>query len=178
MVEAEPRRNEQSLVAFPLCHVAGYTVPATHLRGGTSILAPAFEPRNWMELVDRFQVTGTALAPTMIDMILRHPDLDGFRLDSLETIGYGASAMPVELLRRAIARFGPIVQSGFGMTELSGNVLIFRKEHHLRAVEGDEHLLASCGVPMSLADVKVVDDASPSVRPVTSARSSCAPTRC
>lgn len=158
MVEAEPRPHGQSLVAFPLCHVAGYTVPATHLLGGTSILAPSFDPGEWMDLVDRFGVTSTALAPTMIDMILRHPEIDRYRLDSLETIGYGASAMPVEVLRRAIDRFGPIFQSGFGMTELSGNVLIFRKEHHVRAIEGDERLLASCGVPMAMADVKVVDD--------------------
>jgi acyl-CoA synthetase (AMP-forming)/AMP-acid ligase II len=158
MVESEPREHEISLVAFPLCHVAGYTLPATHLRGGTSILAPAFEPGNWMELVDTFGVTGTALAPTMVDMILRHPEIDRYSLASLEIIGYGAAAMPVELLRRAMDRFGPILQSGFGMTELSGNVLVFRKQHHVRAVEGEEHLLASCGVPMSLADVMVVDD--------------------
>ena len=48
--------------------------------------------------------------------------------------------------------------SGFGMTELSGNVLTFKKEAHVRAINGEEHLLASCGVPMALADVMVVDD--------------------
>lgn len=158
MVEAEPRPREHSLVAFPLCHVAGFTVPSTHLRGGMVILAPSFDPVGWMKLVDRFEVTGTSMAPTMLDMILRHPDVNRYSLSSLETVGYGASAMPVELLRRAIQRFGPILQSGFGMTELSGNVLIFRKQHHLRAVEGEEHLLASCGLPMALADVRVVDD--------------------
>jgi acyl-CoA synthetase (AMP-forming)/AMP-acid ligase II len=165
MVEAEPRPREHSLVAFPLCHVAGFTVPASHLRGGMVILAPSFDPVGWMELVDRFEVTGTSMAPTMLDMVLRHPDVNRYSLSSLETVGYGASAMPVELLRRAIERFGPILQSGFGMTELSGNVLIFRKQHHLRAVEGEENLLASCGVPMSLADVKVVDDDFNECRP-------------
>jgi acyl-CoA synthetase (AMP-forming)/AMP-acid ligase II len=158
LVESEPASREVSLIAFPLCHVAGFTVPATHLRGGAVVLAPAFDPRGWMDLVDRFQVTNTALAPTMVDMILRHPDIDQFSLSSLERLGYGAAAMPVDTLRRAIERFGPILQSGFGMTELSGNVLIFRREDHVRAVRGEEHLLAACGQPMALADVKVVDE--------------------
>ena len=44
------------------------------------------------------------------------------------------------------------------MTELGGNVLTFTKAAHVRAINGEEHLLASCGTPMCLADVKVVDD--------------------
>jgi long-chain acyl-CoA synthetase len=44
------------------------------------------------------------------------------------------------------------------MTELGGNVLTFPKSAHERAINGEEHLLASCGTPMCLADVKVVDD--------------------
>ena len=44
--------------------------------------------------------------------------------------------------------------SGFGMTELGGNVLTFPKEAHVRAIDGEEHLLASCGTPMCLADVQ------------------------
>jgi acyl-CoA synthetase (AMP-forming)/AMP-acid ligase II len=44
------------------------------------------------------------------------------------------------------------------MTELGGNVLVHSKAAHVRATEGDEHLLAACGVPMPLAAVRVVDD--------------------
>jgi acyl-CoA synthetase (AMP-forming)/AMP-acid ligase II len=44
------------------------------------------------------------------------------------------------------------------MTEHGGNVLKFPKADHVRAVNGEEHLLASCGTPMCLADVRVVDE--------------------
>ena len=37
-------------------------------------------------------------------------------------------------------------------------MLTFPKSAHERAVNGDEYLLASCGTPMCLADVKVVDE--------------------
>ncbi len=158
VIEYEPQPDERNLIAFPLCHVSGYAVPLTHVRGGRIVLTPMFEPELWMQLVDRHEITGTSMAPTMLNMILSHPKVEEYKLDSLRGIGYGAAAMPVEVLRAAIDRFGPIVYSGFGMTELGGNVLTFPKQAHVRAVEGDDYLLASCGTPMCLADVKVVDE--------------------
>src|SRR5206468_7501616 len=118
----------------------------------------AYDPELWMRLVDRHRITGGSLAPTMVNFLLQHPKIREYDLSSLTGIGYGAAAMPVEVLRAAIDRFGPIVYSGFGMTELGGNVLTFPKGDHVRAINGEEHLLASCGTPMCLADVKVVDE--------------------
>jgi len=158
VIEYEPQPDERNLVAFPLCHVSGYSVPVTHLRGGRIVLTPMFEPELWMRLVDEHGITGTAMAPTMLNMVLSHPKVNEYKLDSLRSIGYGAAAMPVEILRAAIDRFGPIVYSGFGMTELGGNVLTFPKQDHVRAIQGDDYLLASCGRPMCLADVIVVDE--------------------
>jgi acyl-CoA synthetase (AMP-forming)/AMP-acid ligase II len=158
VIEYEPKPDERNLVAFPLCHVSGYSVPLVHVRGGRVVLTPMFEPELWMQLVDQHGITGTAMAPTMLNMVLMHPKVREYKLDTLRGIGYGAAAMPVEVLRAAIERFGPIVYSGFGMTELGGNVLTFPKSDHVRAINGEEHLLASCGTPMCLADVKVVDD--------------------
>src|SRR6266508_2005745 len=158
VIEYEPQPDERNLVAFPLCHVAGYTVPVTQVRGGCIVLTPMFEPELWMQLVDEHGITGTAMAPTMLNMVLQHPKINEFSLKTLRGIGYGAAAMPVEVLRAAIERFGPIVYSGFGMTEVGGNVLTFPKSAHVRAINGEEHLLASCGTPMCLADVKVVEE--------------------
>jgi acyl-CoA synthetase (AMP-forming)/AMP-acid ligase II len=158
VIEYESLPDDRSLIAFPLCHVAGYSVPVTHTRGGCIVLTPMFEPELWMQIVDREGITGTSMAPTMLNMILQHPKVGDYSLATLRGIGYGAAAMPVEVLRAAIERFGPIVYSGFGMTELGGNVLRFSKADHERAIHGDEHLLASCGRPMCLADVMVVDE--------------------
>ncbi len=159
VIEYQPQPDERNLLAFPLCHVAGYTVPLMHLRGGLVVLMKAYEPELFMQLVERHAITSSALAPTMLNFLLQHPKIDDYDLSTLRNIGYGAAAMPVEVLKAAIERFGPIVYSGFGMTELGGNVLVHSKEAHIRAINGEEHLLAACGTPMCLADVKVVDDA-------------------
>jgi acyl-CoA synthetase (AMP-forming)/AMP-acid ligase II len=159
VIEYQPQPDDRNLLAFPLCHVAGYTVPLMHLRGGLIVLMKAYEPELFMQLVERHGITSSALAPTMLNFLLQHPKIDDYDLSTLRNIGYGAAAMPVEVLKAAIERFGPIVYSGFGMTELGGNVLVHSKEVHIRAINGEEHLLAACGTPMCLADVKVVDDA-------------------
>ncbi len=158
VIEYAPERDEVYLVAFPLCHVSGYLVPVNQFRGGSVVVTNQFEPEQWMRLVEDHRVTSTAMAPTMLNMVLQHPAVDEHDLSSLRGIGYGAAAMPVEILRAALKRFGPIVFSGFGMTELGGNVLTFPKADHARAASGDEHLLASCGRVMCMADVKVVDE--------------------
>jgi acyl-CoA synthetase (AMP-forming)/AMP-acid ligase II len=44
------------------------------------------------------------------------------------------------------------------MTELGGVVLHLPKSAHVRALNGEDHLLGSVGAPMCLADVKVVDE--------------------
>jgi acyl-CoA synthetase (AMP-forming)/AMP-acid ligase II len=157
-IEYQPMPDERNLLAFPLCHVSGYSVPVNHLRGGLVVLMRAYEPELFLQLVERHGITATALAPTMLNFLLQHPKFDEYDVSTLRNIGYGAAAMPVEVLKAALDRFGPIVYSGFGMTELGGNVLTFTKAAHVRAVAGETHLLASCGVPMCLADVKVVDD--------------------
>ena len=149
--------DERTLFCFPLCHVAGYLVTISHMVGAPVVMMQTFAPGPWIELVDRHRITSAGLAPTMVNFVLQHPTIDDHDLSSLESIGYGAAAMPVELLRATINRFGPIVWSTFGMTELSGSVLTHPRSVHVRAANGEEHLLASCGRPQMLAAVKVVD---------------------
>ncbi len=158
VIEYQPSPDERALVAFPLCHVSGYSVSVNFLRGGMIVLVPAFEPESWMQLVDRYGITSSAMAPTMLNMLLQHPKIDEYDLGTVTSLGYGAAAMPVEVLKAAIKRCGLVVYAGFGMTELGGNVLNHPKDAHVRATEGDEHLLAACGRPMCLAQVKVVDE--------------------
>ena len=133
-VPAEP--DERTLMAFPLCHVAGYIVPVTHMRGGLIVLDAGVRAR----AVDaaRRRAPHHGRQPRADDGQLppaAPEDPTSTTCRASRGIGYGAAAMPVEVLRAAIDRFGPIVYSGFGMTELGGNVLTFPKEAHVRAIQ-------------------------------------------
>jgi acyl-CoA synthetase (AMP-forming)/AMP-acid ligase II len=117
----------------------------------------AYSSEAWMRMVDELKITGTALAPTMINMLLNDPAIDRYDLGSLQSLGYGASSIPAEVLRKAMKRFGPVFTQGFGMTELAGNVIFMSKADHVRADREAPELLRAAGKVGALADVRIVD---------------------
>ncbi|MGI5158991.1 class I adenylate-forming enzyme family protein [Microbispora sp. CA-102843] len=159
VLEYDPTPRTAYLNAMPLCHVAGYLTPVNQFYGGSVLMMSGWDPEQWMRLVQDHRVTSGGFAPTMMAMLLAHPKIRDYDLGSLEWMGYGASKIPADILRQTIERFGPIVYAGMGMTELGGNMLTLGKEAHIRAANGEEHLLDAVGKPMSLVDVRVVDDA-------------------
>ncbi|WP_297695228.1 long-chain fatty acid--CoA ligase [Phenylobacterium sp.] len=155
--EAAP--DDVCLFTFPLFHVAGYVMPMYHLRTYPVVLLRSFDIETLLANIERHRVTSTAMAPTMIAMLLENPVADRYDISSLRRIGYGASAMPAEVLRRARGRWpGVAFSTGFGMTELSGNVMFLSPADHDRAADQGLDILRSVGRQMPLARVRVVDD--------------------
>jgi acyl-CoA synthetase (AMP-forming)/AMP-acid ligase II len=159
MVNWDASVDDVCMFTFPQFHVAGYVMPLYHLRGYPVILMRSFDPDAVLSKVETFRVTSTAMAPTMIAMLLEDPRTDQYDLSSLRRIGYGASAMPLEVLRRARAKWpGVGFSTGFGMTELSGNVMYMGPLDHERAADQGLELLRSVGRQMPLARVRVIDE--------------------
>jgi acyl-CoA synthetase (AMP-forming)/AMP-acid ligase II len=155
-----------------LCHVG----PITHgsytmvlpiiLRGGRSIILPGFEVDLLLKTIEKERVTHLLLVPTMINMMLNHPDLKKYDLSSIRTIFYSASPMPVERIKQALQVFGPVLIQGYGCTESSALITYLPKEDH--AFEGDPKKLkrlASCGVPIMTCDVRVVNEKEEDIKP-------------
>lgn len=156
-----PEPNAVFLHAAPMFHLA--TFPAViniTLIGGAHAILPKFDLQALMELIERDRVTSTVLVPTMINFLINHPDIAKHDLSSLRRITYGASPMPVELLKRAMKVF-PDVEffQGYGQTESSPLLTVLMPEDHV--TEGPERItrrLASCGRPVIGVEVEVVDE--------------------
>jgi acyl-CoA synthetase (AMP-forming)/AMP-acid ligase II len=147
------------MFTFPQFHVAGYVMPLYHLRTYPVVLLRSFDVESLLAKVEAHRVTSTAMAPTMVAMLLEDPVAERYDLSSLRRIGYGASAMPGEVLRRARLRWPQVgFSTGFGMTELSGNVMFMGPDDHNRAAEHGLDILRSVGRQMPLSRVRVVDD--------------------
>ena len=83
------------------------------------VLVARFDAATVLDLVESEHVTNCSLAPTMISMLLDHADDAAERLSSLRQISYGASAMPLDLMRSL-----SITSAGFGMeAEITGKLL-------------------------------------------------------
>jgi long-chain acyl-CoA synthetase len=99
--------------------------------GGAHVLLPKFDPVPVMRAIAEHRITNMVLVPTMINMLIRHPDFGKYDLSSLRTCVYGGSPMPEALMRLAISklptwRFYQI----FGMTETGGFASMLRWKDH------------------------------------------------
>lgn len=147
------------LFPFPLFHVAAYNVVHHHLRRRPVVLLRRFDPVAVMAEIERERVTSISLAPTMVAMLLDHPERDDHDLSTLRQVGYGAAAMPLDLLRRTLAEWPAVgLAQGYGMTELSGNAVFLGADEHRRAAADEPGLLAAAGRPAPLVRLRIVDD--------------------
>ena len=118
----------------PMFHAASMggilAVPAL---GAASVFQPMFDPGPVMGLIEQYGVTATVMVPTMIGMMLAHPEFAPERLASLTTLTYGASPMPAALLDRLLAMFPELdIFQGYGMTESSAVLTALGPEEHRR----------------------------------------------
>jgi acyl-CoA synthetase (AMP-forming)/AMP-acid ligase II len=154
------------LFPFPLFHVAAYNVLHAHLRRRPVVLVPRFDAAAVLNLIRDEGVTCCSLAPTMLAMLLDHPGRTASSLTGLRQISYGASAMPLDLLRRVLAELPDCgLAQGYGMTELSGNAVFLTPDDHRRAATDEPELLAAAGRPGPLVALRIVDEQDRTVAP-------------
>jgi acyl-CoA synthetase (AMP-forming)/AMP-acid ligase II len=156
---SQPERYGIQLMPFPLAHIAGHVSPTFLARDITMIIQRAFDPEDYVRTVQEHRVTGSPMAPAMLGLILARPELEDYDVSSVRSLGYGASSIAPELLRRAMKFFSNArFYQGFGMTELGGNPLYMDPETHLRGAGDAPHLLAGAGYEAPYSSVRIVDD--------------------
>jgi acyl-CoA synthetase (AMP-forming)/AMP-acid ligase II len=155
------------LHAAPMFHLAdAWTAWTVTWVGARHIFLPQFDPTGFLELVQRERVTKTLLVPTMINMIVNHPDLSAYDTRTLRLITFGASPMPADRLRAALAALPCRFSQLYGMTETSPFATQLHPEDMV--LEGEERLvrrLLSCGREIPGVRVRVVRDGGDEVAP-------------
>ncbi|TNY38331.1 long-chain-fatty-acid--CoA ligase [Thermomonospora catenispora] len=100
--------------------------------GATSIILPAPDPAALLATIEREKVTKLFCPPTVWISLLRHPAFDSTDLSSLRKGYYGASPMPVEVLRELQRRLPNVrLWNFYGQTEMSPLATILRPEEQL-----------------------------------------------
>ncbi|MDA1188166.1 MAG: long-chain-fatty-acid--CoA ligase [Chloroflexi bacterium] len=162
---ANPDIEERTVLSVPLYHVAGIqAMMASVYSGRTLVIQRQFEPAQWLELVERERVTRATLVPTMLKMLLEHPDFVRRDLGSLETITYGAAPMTLEVIKRAITALpGVRFINAFGQTETGATIAMLPPEDHDLSGAPDEvekklRRLSSIGKPLPDVEVSIVDE--------------------
>jgi acyl-CoA synthetase (AMP-forming)/AMP-acid ligase II len=152
------------LAAAPLTHVAGRICFPIIAQGGTIVVLPRPEPGLVIEAIEKHRVTELFLPPTAIGSLLEHPALATADLSSLRYLSYGAAPMRVEMLKQALATFGPVMVQGYGQTEAPMMIAMMRPEdHYVGGRIAPDERLRSCGRATPAVEIRILSGEGESV---------------
>jgi len=144
--------QETLMLVMPFFHVAGINVAFVAFAHGCRIIVVRdFVPALALEILQDESVAHTFLAPFMILMLLQSPGLAGTDLSALRIVGYGASPISEEVLKRAAAAFDCGLVQMYGLTETTGVGTYLSLRDHERAEK-----LRSCGRPWPDTEVTIL----------------------
>ncbi|MDT7723907.1 MAG: hypothetical protein QOI21_483 [Actinomycetota bacterium] len=147
------------LVAMPLFHVGGSCYAISGMFGGLPMtMTREPDPASLFGALAA-GATHAFVVPAVVAGILQGGEKAIKAFSGLHYLGYGASPMPLPVLRRALEVWPDtkFVQV-YGMTEMSGMVSALSPEAHLDTEHPER--LASAGVPLQGIDMRVVDPVS------------------
>jgi fatty-acyl-CoA synthase len=155
LVDAGISSDDLGLHALPLYHCAQLDVflgPAIYC-GASNIITSAPTPDNLLPLIARHRITSFFAPPTVWISLLRSPLFDSTDLSSLRKGYYGASIMPVAVLKELAERLPKVrLWNLYGQTEIAPLATMLGPEDQLRKP-------GSCGRAVLNVQTRVVDDA-------------------
>lgn len=112
--------GETHLVVCPLYHATAFGFTSiTYILGGKVIVLGEFKPESFLETVERYRVTTTAVVPTMLHRLLELGPERIRRHDtsSLKAIFSGGAPLSATLARDALDVLGDRIYNFYGATE-------------------------------------------------------------
>jgi fatty-acyl-CoA synthase len=161
VVDASIEGSDLALHALPLYHCAQLDVflgPSIYV-GAVNVITAKPTPDNLLPLIARHRISSFFAPPTVWIALLRSPLFEQTDLSSLRKGYYGASIMPVEVLRELAARLPQVrLWNLYGQTEIAPLATMLGPDDQLRKP-------GSCGRAVLNVETRVVDDAMNDVAP-------------
>ncbi len=153
--------DDVSLVAMPVAHIGGTGWGLVGLfNGAKGVVAREFDPLRVLDFIEHDRVSKMFMVPAAMQIVVRQPRAREVDYSRLKYILYGASPIPLDLLRECMEVFGCGFCQQYGMTETCGTIVYLPPEDHDPA--GTPRMRAA-GVPMPGVEIKVIDEAGASV---------------
>jgi fatty-acyl-CoA synthase len=119
------------LSSAPLYHGAPLVSSMSlHRVGGTVVVMERFDPRQCLQLIERYRVTQAQFVPTMFIRMLRLPreERERYDLSSLQHVVHAAAPCPVGVKQEMLDWWGPIIHEYYSGTEDIGTAYITAQE--------------------------------------------------
>ncbi len=160
-IDGEMSADDVEVPALPMYHCAQldcfFSVDV--YLGATSVILPGPDPATLLATIAREGVTKLFCPPTVWISLLRHPAFDTTDLSSLRKGYYGASPMPVEVLKELRERLPDVrLWNFYGQTEMAPLATILKPHEQLSRA-------GSAGRASINVETMLVDDAGEPVPP-------------
>jgi len=147
--------DDVCLVAMPVSHVGGTSwAIISFLYGASALIVREFNPPQILQLMAPERISKLFLVPAALNFLIQMPGAREVDYSRLKVIFYGASPIPLDLLRACIDVFGCKFAQQYGMTEAAGTIVYLPPEDH--DGEGNQRM-RSAGLPMPGVELKIID---------------------
>jgi len=122
LLEAIPLKSgDISVISAPVFHSWGFVNLGLGLAlGATIILRRRFDPAEVVVDLNRFNATVLVVVPVMLSRVLELPsEASQVAPGALRIIALSGSALPGDLAKRGLDRFGPVLYNLYGSTEVA-----------------------------------------------------------
>ncbi len=144
-------RDTVSLLCLPVAHLFGMITSITgQVLGTRGVMLEWFTPDGVLQAIQEHDVNYVSLVPTMMTMLLHHPDVDRYDTSSLRRVFVSAAPVPIELAEAFEKRFDCEVLEGYGQTEAAPAIALMRPGLPKKA--------GSTGPPLLGVEVRIVDE--------------------
>jgi long-chain acyl-CoA synthetase len=136
----------------PLYHTAPIVFASTSISLGHSVvLMEKWTPEEMLRLIEKYKVTQSHMVPTQFHRLLALPDevKSRYDLSSLRTMVHAAAPCPVDIKRRMLEWWGPVIVEYYAATEGGGTLVM--PEQWLQKP-------GTVGTPWPTSEIKIFDD--------------------
>ncbi len=141
-------------VAMPLFHVGGTSYALVAMLAGAHIhMMRTPDPAAALAMLEAERITHTFYVPALLAAMNQVPGAAARDYAALRSLLYGASPMPLPVMRASLRLFPGVMAQVYGMTEQCGVVSVLEAADH--ADPAVAHRLVSAGRPIAGCEIEV-----------------------
>jgi long-chain acyl-CoA synthetase len=152
MFGIQPHDGHVHICGSPLYHTAVLVFSSTSIHlGHTVVLMDRWTPEEMLRLIERYRVTHSHMVPTQFHRLLALPGeaKERYDLSSLRTMIHAAAPCPVDIKRRMLEWWGPVIYEYYAATEGGGTLVT--PEQWLKKP-------GTVGTPWPTSEIRIFDD--------------------
>jgi len=126
LFNVQPKDGNVHLIGSPLYHTAVLMFAGCSLHmGHGAVLMDKWTPESCLQLIERHRVTTSHMVPTQFHRLLALPDdaRGRYDLSSMRAMIHAAAPCPIDIKRRMLEWWGPVVWEYYAASEGGGTVV-------------------------------------------------------